>query len=72
MAPPEPLHVVPQVPQLPLSSLKLTHAPLQSVKFAEQLAAHAPILQTTWPPLGAEHALPQEPQLFGSDAVSTH
>jgi hypothetical protein len=66
------LHVAPQLPQLELSLLKLTHAPLQSVRFAEQLAAHMPMLQTTWPPLGAVHALLQDPQLFGSDAVSMH
>lgn len=72
VAPPDPLHVVPQLPQLALSLVRLTHAPLQSVRFDEQLAVHEPMLHTACPPVGPEQAFPQDPQLLRLDAVSTH
>jgi hypothetical protein len=63
-----PVQAVPQVPQLPLSEVVSTHAPLQSVRPAPHVAAHAPALHTS-PPV---HAFPQPPQFAGSDVESTH
>ena len=71
VAPPEPLHVAPQLPQLVLSVCVLTQAPLQSVSPDAQLLAHVPMLHTTVAPVAPEHVLPHPPQLVRLDAVST-
>ncbi len=44
-----PVHVVPHVPQLELLVCRLTHAPLQFVVPAAQLAVHTPLLHTSMP-----------------------
>ena len=53
--------------QLAESVRRSTQAPLQVVSPAAQLSLHIPAEHTC----GGTHALPQAPQLFGSDATDT-
>jgi hypothetical protein len=68
-----PLHALPaahafaQPPQCAVSLVVSTHAPLQSVRPAPQVAVHIPALQTAPVP----HEVPQLPQFLGSLEMST-
>ncbi|HEX7452249.1 MAG TPA: hypothetical protein VF294_08190 [Polyangiaceae bacterium] len=61
------LHIVAQAPQLLGSLARLTHAPEQFWLLPGQLEVHLPEAQTSFGP----HALPQPPQLAGSESVFT-
>ncbi len=67
------LHVVPQVPQLPVSVVSSTQALPQSVRPVPvpQPIRQAPAAQETSPPVGAAHELLQPPQLAASVCVLT-
>ena len=61
------LHIAAQAPQLLGSLVRLTHAPEQFWALPEQVEVHLPEAQTSFAP----HALPQPPQLAGSESVFT-
>src|SRR5215472_12970529 len=71
LAPPEPLQVTLQSPQLVSSFVVSTHAPLQFLSVPQPLA-HLPMRQTTVAPVDPEHVFPQPPQLVRFDAMSKH
>jgi len=62
-----PVQAWPQVPQLALSEVVSTHAPVQSVRPEPHEPAQRPELHTS----PDAHAWPQVPQLAGSELTST-
>ncbi len=75
-APPMLLHRCPQRPQLVMSVAVVVSQPFaallsQSSRPGRQRATHAPPMHvTSCPGAGAAQRIPQEPQLFGSNATS--
>ncbi len=62
----------PQPPQLLLSFVKSTHAPLQSVYPLLHAMPHVPVHTAVALAMPVEHAVPHVPQLLTLFVVSTH
>jgi hypothetical protein len=65
-------HALLQLPQCGLLLVRLTHVPPQSVRPLLHVKPQIPPLQVAVALVTLGHLVPQPPQLFGSELVSTH